>query len=297
MANHAPDVLSFDVINDLQVRGADAVRARAQNWFSAYPGKIGYEVRDLKITAGADVAFCTYLYHVTGTLQDGGSRQHVGAGDGVPAEDGRDLADRPRAPVGAVRRAKPARRRWTCSRNLAGGELACGRGAFRMQYRQSFPHHRTAARYVQPITEELPYVCRSHRPGLPRDSLARPLDLGARRTDRAHRDAGRPGRSPCQGGARALPQAHHARQRTRTGAGTHHGGLTLCALCERQGGGPRPRPQPAAPAALRPLRPGALPAGRREHPGGLREVLRHPQVLLDARRPQPHARQDGHPRV
>ncbi|MFN8467662.1 MAG: nuclear transport factor 2 family protein [Caldilineaceae bacterium] len=73
MANHAPDVLSFDVINDLQVRGADAVRERAQTWFSAYPGRIGYEVRDLKITAGADVAFCTYLYHVTGTLQDGGA--------------------------------------------------------------------------------------------------------------------------------------------------------------------------------------------------------------------------------
>ncbi len=71
MANHAPDVLSFDVINDLQVRGADVVRARAQSWFSSYPGKIGYEVRDLKFTAGSDVAFCTYLYHVTGTLQNG----------------------------------------------------------------------------------------------------------------------------------------------------------------------------------------------------------------------------------
>jgi ketosteroid isomerase-like protein len=73
MANHAPDVLSFDVINDLQVRGADAVRTRAQNWLAAYPGRIGYGVRDLQITAGADVAFCTYLYHVTGTLQDGGT--------------------------------------------------------------------------------------------------------------------------------------------------------------------------------------------------------------------------------
>ena len=73
MANHAPDVLSFDVIGDLQVRGADAVRARAQNWFAAYPGKIGYEVREQKITVGTDVAFCTYLYHVSGTLQDGGA--------------------------------------------------------------------------------------------------------------------------------------------------------------------------------------------------------------------------------
>ena len=72
MANHAPDVLSFDVVNDLQVHGADAVRARALSWFASYPGRIGYEVRDLRITAGTEVAFCTYLYHVTGTLQDGG---------------------------------------------------------------------------------------------------------------------------------------------------------------------------------------------------------------------------------
>lgn len=73
MANHAPDVLSFDVVNDLQVHGADAVRARALSWFASYPGRIGYEVRDLRITAGTEVAFCTYLYHVTGTLQDGGA--------------------------------------------------------------------------------------------------------------------------------------------------------------------------------------------------------------------------------
>ena len=73
MANHAPDVLSFDVINDLQVRGADAVRERAQNWFAAYQGPIGYEVRDLNVTADADVAFCTYLYHVSGMLKAGGT--------------------------------------------------------------------------------------------------------------------------------------------------------------------------------------------------------------------------------
>ncbi len=73
MANHAADVLSFDVIDRLQVRGADGVRERALNWFGAYQGAIGYEVRDLEVTAGADVAFCTYLYHVSGTLKAGGA--------------------------------------------------------------------------------------------------------------------------------------------------------------------------------------------------------------------------------
>jgi ketosteroid isomerase-like protein len=72
MANHAADVLSFDVIDRLQVRGAEGVRKRAQNWFGAYQGPIGYEVRDLEVTAGTDVAFCTYLYHVSGTLKAGG---------------------------------------------------------------------------------------------------------------------------------------------------------------------------------------------------------------------------------
>jgi uncharacterized protein (TIGR02246 family) len=70
-AHHAPDVVAFDVVNPLQYRGAETVRQRTQEWFSVYPGPIGYEVRDLSITAGDDVAFCHYLYHVTGTAATG----------------------------------------------------------------------------------------------------------------------------------------------------------------------------------------------------------------------------------
>lgn len=72
LAHHAADVLSFDVLDPLQNRGADAIRERAKQWFAAYQGVIGYGVRDLNVTAGADVAYCTYLYRVTGTLQKGG---------------------------------------------------------------------------------------------------------------------------------------------------------------------------------------------------------------------------------
>lgn len=72
MSNHAPDVLSFDVVNDLQVRGADAVRG-------------------LHLPVPRD----------RHTAERPG-RQHVGAGDCVPAKNRRGLADRPRAPVGAV---------------------------------------------------------------------------------------------------------------------------------------------------------------------------------------------------
>lgn len=72
MSNHAPDVLSFDVLNPLQYARADLIRARAEKWLSSYQSTIGYEVRDLSITADEAVAFCHYLYRVSGTLKDGG---------------------------------------------------------------------------------------------------------------------------------------------------------------------------------------------------------------------------------
>lgn len=72
LSNHASEVLSFDVLNPLQYAGADKIRERAEKWLSSYQGSIGYEVRDLSITAGVDVAFCHYLYRVSGTLKDGG---------------------------------------------------------------------------------------------------------------------------------------------------------------------------------------------------------------------------------
>lgn len=71
MAHHAPDVLMFDALNPLQYVGSDAVRARSQEWFSWYRGPIGYEVRDLKVTAGDEAAFCHYLYRVSGTMTNG----------------------------------------------------------------------------------------------------------------------------------------------------------------------------------------------------------------------------------
>ncbi|HEX7243912.1 MAG TPA: SgcJ/EcaC family oxidoreductase [Longimicrobiaceae bacterium] len=72
MASHAPDVAMFDVIDPLRYGGSDAVRERVEAWFGMYDGPIGYEVRDLSVTAGGDVAFCHFLYHVSGTKTDGG---------------------------------------------------------------------------------------------------------------------------------------------------------------------------------------------------------------------------------
>jgi uncharacterized protein (TIGR02246 family) len=72
LSNYAPDILSFDVVNPLQKIGLDARRKRAEEWFSSFQGPIGYEFRDLSITAGDDVAFCHSLNRVNGTLKDGG---------------------------------------------------------------------------------------------------------------------------------------------------------------------------------------------------------------------------------
>lgn len=72
LSNHATDVLAFDVLNPLQYSGLDKVRERAEKWLSSYQNSIGYEIRDLGIMTGDDVAFCHYLYRVSGTLKDGG---------------------------------------------------------------------------------------------------------------------------------------------------------------------------------------------------------------------------------
>jgi ketosteroid isomerase-like protein len=72
MANIASDIVSFDVVNPLQRTGSDELRKRAEEGFASFQGPIGYETRDLEITAGDDVAFARGLSHVNGMRQDGG---------------------------------------------------------------------------------------------------------------------------------------------------------------------------------------------------------------------------------
>jgi uncharacterized protein (TIGR02246 family) len=71
MSRHAPDIWSFDVLDPLRYAGRDQVRQRAADWFALYDSPIGYEVRDLTVAAGDDVAYCHYLYQVSGTLKGG----------------------------------------------------------------------------------------------------------------------------------------------------------------------------------------------------------------------------------
>jgi ketosteroid isomerase-like protein len=71
MTHYAPDVLAFDLLPPLQYRGAVAIRKRVSAWFSSFEGSIGFEMRNLSITAGDDVAFCYSLNGVSGPSKGG----------------------------------------------------------------------------------------------------------------------------------------------------------------------------------------------------------------------------------
>lgn len=71
-AMNAADIVTFDVIPPLRNLGAGGVRKRTKGWFDGYSEGPGYELRDLEVVAGDEVAFAYYLYRVSGTLADGG---------------------------------------------------------------------------------------------------------------------------------------------------------------------------------------------------------------------------------
>lgn len=76
MSAFAPDVISFDLGAPLRHGGGEAFRKRWQGLFASYQGPIDFEVRDLKITTGADVAFSYSLNRVGGIMKDG---RHTGS--------------------------------------------------------------------------------------------------------------------------------------------------------------------------------------------------------------------------
>lgn len=68
---YAPDIESFDIEPPLKHVGA---RAKWSNWeraFTVFQRPLDYELRDLKITVGDDVAFGYSLNRISGTLKTG----------------------------------------------------------------------------------------------------------------------------------------------------------------------------------------------------------------------------------
>ena len=71
MSIYAPEIVTFDLVPPLQYVGADAMRKRWEEALSSLPGPIGYEIADLSITVGDDVAFSHSLNRISGTLNTG----------------------------------------------------------------------------------------------------------------------------------------------------------------------------------------------------------------------------------
>ncbi|HEY4359568.1 MAG TPA: nuclear transport factor 2 family protein [Bryobacteraceae bacterium] len=71
MSNYSKNVSLFDVVDPLQYFGFEAIRKRAEEWFSTFEGPLGYEMHDLRIATNGDVAFSHSLNHVSGTKTNG----------------------------------------------------------------------------------------------------------------------------------------------------------------------------------------------------------------------------------
>ena len=61
LKNHAADMIMFDVPPPLQLRGIAAYEESWPQFFDASPRPIKFDIIDLKITAGQDVAFAVAL--------------------------------------------------------------------------------------------------------------------------------------------------------------------------------------------------------------------------------------------
>jgi uncharacterized protein (TIGR02246 family) len=61
LRNHAVDMIMFDVPPPLQLRGIAAYEESWPQFYDASPKPIKFDIVDLKITAGTDVAFAVAL--------------------------------------------------------------------------------------------------------------------------------------------------------------------------------------------------------------------------------------------
>lgn len=62
----------FVLAPPLQFKGDEGPgRKGVEEWFASFQGPIGYEVRDLSVTAGEEIAFCHSLNRISGTRGDG----------------------------------------------------------------------------------------------------------------------------------------------------------------------------------------------------------------------------------
>jgi ketosteroid isomerase-like protein len=66
VAQYAPDVVKFDLAPPL-VNQAPRDATGLKAWFATFHGPVGYEIRDLDITASEDLAYCHSLNRLSAT--------------------------------------------------------------------------------------------------------------------------------------------------------------------------------------------------------------------------------------
>ncbi|MBV9505346.1 MAG: nuclear transport factor 2 family protein [Acidobacteriia bacterium] len=71
LKNHLPDVLIYDVLSPLKYEGADAYRRSWDEWQPDTQGEGKFDLEDLSVTTGSDVAFAHCFIRCDGTLPDG----------------------------------------------------------------------------------------------------------------------------------------------------------------------------------------------------------------------------------
>jgi ketosteroid isomerase-like protein len=73
LANHLPDVLIYDVLAPMKYEGAAAYRKSWDEWQPDTEGEGQFELQDLSVTSGADVAFAHGFIKCGGVLPGGKS--------------------------------------------------------------------------------------------------------------------------------------------------------------------------------------------------------------------------------
>jgi uncharacterized protein (TIGR02246 family) len=71
LANHSPDMLMFDVPPPIQSKGIEAYRKTWNLFFSWSQDSGVFDISEMNITAGNDVAFVTALMRCAGTEANG----------------------------------------------------------------------------------------------------------------------------------------------------------------------------------------------------------------------------------
>ena len=76
VSHYAPDIVAFDAIKALQFKGVDAYRKHWEACMAMCSGPMSFEVHELAVSAGDDVAFSHALNRCCGTTPDGKEDSH-----------------------------------------------------------------------------------------------------------------------------------------------------------------------------------------------------------------------------